>query len=268
MSRYSLCISNWNSANTVRRWADSLLKNLSDNDEVIIVDGLSSDGSKEFLEEFCDSHGFTFIAAKTNTGQARQLAFRSSHGEYVIHHLDTDDVIVSLREAKRLYHEVVEWDQPTGMHRAFRCWGFFVIPREMLDAVGGYSDLHFYEDQLLAYQLALRNQLTQSGDVSVSARGVDPKKRALPFRIRYSFLRVRDSLRLGEFDPRNVQGLLLLPFAWPASIPMKHYEFRRDWDKLDVHRDETILSWIEREHLSGKLLLRKLQETYATGIGY
>ena len=54
MSTYSLCISNWNSANTVRRWADSLLQNLSDEDEVIIVDDGSSDRTAEISMEFLE----------------------------------------------------------------------------------------------------------------------------------------------------------------------------------------------------------------------
>src|SRR3990170_1658577 len=258
MSTYSLCISNLNSANTIRRWASSLLANLSGDDEVLIVDGLSTDGSREFLQRLCEENGFKFIAAKTNMGQARDLAFRSSGGEYLIYYLDTDDVIVSLQEAKRLYHEVVERDPVTGEQRAFRCLGFFIIPRPMLEDVGGYPDLHFYEDQLLAYRLASRRQLTASWRVSAVRTGMDPKKRRLRFRVGYSFCRVRDGLRIGMFDGRNLQGILLLPPAWIAYLLMSRYEFRKDWWNLDVNRDEHILPWIDREHLSHKLLLEEI----------
>jgi len=259
MSTYSLCISNLNSANTIRRWASSLLANLTGDDEVLIVDGLSTDGSREFLQRLCEEHGFKFIAAKTNMGQARDLAFRSSRGEYLIYYLDTDDIIVSLQEAKRLYHEVVERDPVTGERRAFRCLGFFIIPRPMLEAVGGYPDLHFYEDQLLAYRLASRYQLTATWKVAAVKTGTDPKKRRFGFRIGYSFSRVRDGLRIGMFEARNLQGALLLPPAWIASRLMSRYEYRKDWWNLDVNRDEYILPWIERERLSTKLLLETME---------
>ncbi len=266
MSRYSLCISNLNSANTIGRWSSSLLSNLSDDDEVIIVDGLSTDGSRETLQELCRANGFKFIAAKTNMGQARELAFRSSSGEYVVYYLDTDDIIVSLQEAKRLYHEVVERDPVTDQQRAFRCLGFFIIPRSMLEAVGGYPDLHFYEDQLLACRLASRHQLTASWKVCAVKTGMDPKKRQARFRLGYSFRRVRDGLRLRMFEARNLQAILLLAPAWIVSLPMSHYEFRKDWWNLDVNRDEHIIRWIRREQLSHKLILEEIEKAELSGI--
>jgi len=256
---YSICVANWNSANTVRRWASSLLANLSTHDEVVIVDGNSKDGSEEFLANLCRANGFKFASAKPHVGRQRELAFRLSEGDYSITHIDTDDIVVSLQEAKRLYHEVVEWDPVTGNQRAFRCWGFFIIPRWMLEGIGGYPDLRFYEDQLVAYRLASRNQLTQSLEVSAIARGRDPKKQRFTFRLRYSVRRIREGLRLGIFDARNAQGFLLFPPAWLGSLPLAHYEFRKDWWNLDVNRNEYILPWIDREHLSPRLLIEEIE---------
>ena len=262
---YSICVANWNSVNTVRGWASSLLSNLTDEDEVVIVDGRSNDGSQEFLREMCRVRGFTFASAEAHVGRQRQLAFELSTGQYVIAHVDTDDVVVSLQEAKRLYHEVVEWDPVTGKQRAFRCWGFFIIPRWMLEAVGGYPDLKFYEDQLVSYRLASQGQLTLSVRVSAATIGTDPKKRRLGVRARYSFRRIREGLRLGIFEARNPQGFLLLPPAWLASLPLPHYGFRKDWWNLDVGRDEYILAWIDRQGLSEKLLREKIEDPRSAG---
>ena len=257
---HSICISNWNSANTVCRWATSLLANLSDDDEVIVIDGNSKDGSAEILQDLCTANGFKFASMKAHVGRQRQRAFEMSEGQYIIAQVDTDDTLVSLREAKRLYHEVVEWDPVTGKQRAFRCWGFFIIPRWMLEAIGGYPDLRYYEDQLVAYRLANKGQLTQSWKISTIARGFDPKKRRLTFRLRYSFRRIREGLRLRMFDEWSVKGVLLLPPAWLASIPRTHYQFQKDWWNLDVLRDEDILPWVAREHLSNRLLLLELEK--------
>lgn len=256
---YSICVANWNSMNTVQSWASSLLSNLASGDEVVIVDGNSTDGSQEFLSQLCRARGFTFTSAKAHVGRQRQLAFELSTGEYVIAHLDTDDIVVSLPEAKRLYHEVVEWDPVTGMQRAFRCWGLFIIPRWMLEAVGGYPDLQFYEDQLVSYRLASQGQLTLSVRVAAASIGIDPKKHRLGLRVRYSFRRIREGLRVGIFEPRNPQGFLLLPAAWLASLPLPHYGFRKDWWNLDVGRDEYILTWIDRQGLSDRLLREKVE---------
>lgn len=266
MSRtYSICVANWNSMNTVERWASSLLSNLAAEDEVVIVDGHSDDGSQEFLAQMCRSKGFTFASAKAHVGRQRQLAFKLSTGEYVVAHVDTDDTIVSLQEAKRLYHETVEWDPVTGKQRAFRCWGFFIIPRWMLDAVGGFPELRFYEDQLVSYRLANRNQLTLSIKVAAAALGFDPKKRRIGNRARFSFYRIREGLRLGMFEARNPQGFLLLPPAWLASLPLPHYGFRKDWWNYDVERDEYILDWINRQGLSGRLLAEMVENPQAAG---
>lgn len=255
---YSICIANWNSANTVRRWASSFSSNLTNGDEVVIVDGKSNDGSEKFLQDFCRANGFKFASANAHVGRQRQLAFELSGGEYVIAQVDTDDIVVSLTEAKRLYHEVVEWDPITGKQRAFRCWGFFIIPRRMLEAIGGYPDLRFYEDQLVCYRLATLGQLTLSVKISAATIGVDPKKRKLAFRLWYSFRRIREGLRLGIFDAHNPQGFLLLPPAWVSSLSMSHFEFRKDWWNMDVNRDDFLIPWIRRQHLSDKLLLPEI----------
>lgn len=257
---YSICVANRNSMNTVRLWASSLLANLSEDDEVIIVDGNSTDGSDDFLGQLSRDHGFEFITARTNIGQARQLALMRSKGEYVISQVDTDDAVVSLKEAKRLYHEVIEHDPVTGAQRAFMCPDFFIIPRRMLLEIGGFPDLAFYEDQLVYYRLANLGQLTGSWKVSAVVRRVDPKKRRFLFRISRTLVVIRDGLRLGFFDARNPQGLLLLLPGWLASLPMTHYDFRWDWWNLDVQRDEHILSWINRERLGPKLLLEEIEK--------
>ena len=262
---YSICVANWNSMNTVQRWASSLLTNLATEDEVVIVDGRSSDGSQEFLSHLCRERGFTFASAKAHVGRQRQRAFELATGEYVIAHVDTDDVVVSLQEAKRLYHEAVEWDPVSGKQRAFRCWGFFIIPRWMLEAVGGYPDLRYYEDQLVSYRLASQGQLTLSVKVAAATIGVDPKKARLGVRVRYSFRRIREGLRLGMFETRNPQGFLLLPLAWLASLLLPHYGFRKDWWNLDTGRDEYILAWIDRQGLSEKLLHEKIEHPQAAG---
>ncbi len=261
---HSLCITNWNSIHTVREWAESLLANLSEEDEVIIVDGRSTDGSQKFLEGFCQKNGFNFISAKTNIGEARQLASEHATGQYIISQLDTDDIIVSLRETKKLYHEVVELDPPTGMQRAFWGVGFFIIPRAMLAEVGGYPNLHYYEDQLVAFRLADRGRLTASWQVSSVARGKDPKKRKVGFRMIYSFRRIRDGLRLGFLKARNLQSIFLVPPAWIASLFLEHYDFRHDWWNLDVHRDDLILAWVKKNDLSHKLLIDSISGSLST----
>lgn len=256
--RYSFVVANLNSSNTVERWWASILPQLTPDDELVIVDGMSTDGSRAFLQRASKEHGFTFICRKTNIGQARQLGYLASAGKYVVSNLDTDDLAVDLKGAKRLYHEVVEYDPVVSNQRAFWCGGFFIIPRRLLDGVGGYPPLNSYEDRCVAYKLAIRNALTATNKVSAVARGYDPKKRRLSLRAQISFRRIRDGLRLGFFEDRTPQGWLILPPAWLASSFMTRYEYRPGYEAMDVNRDSFILPWIEANGL--RHLLRSVQQ--------
>ncbi len=251
---HSIVVANYNSIATVNRWLDSLTGKLDPDDEVIIVDGDSDDGSGEVLKDASQRFGFTFTSQRSNVGQARQLGYRMSTGEYVIGHLDTDDIVIDLRALKRLYHDVLENDPQTGGRRAFWCWGFFIIPRTLADQVGGWPPLHYYEDRLLASRLADIGSVTVSSKVTAVAKGIDPKKRKALFRTWYSFRRVRDGLRLGFFEARNPQGLLLLPPAWLASRFMPRFRFDKEWEQKDVNRDHIIVPWVKANGL-GHLLV-------------
>ncbi len=253
-SKYTVCVTNFNSMRTVESWAASLLDNLTADDEVVLLDAGSTDGSGEWLRRWCADHGFTFLVRQSNRGAARALASQAAHGDYLIHHLDTDDVVTSLREAKRLYHEVVENDPATGTRRAFWCHGFFIVPRVLYDGVGGYEPLQHYEDRLLGYRLAARGQLTQCMKVSAVRKRTDPRRTSEMAQLRRRIEALRDGFRLGFVEIWTKKSYPLIPIAFTMALFMRHYDYRKDWEQMDIHRDEAILGWIASNGLQDKLL--------------
>ncbi len=261
--KYSVCITNFNSMRTVETWADSLLRNLTDEDEVILLDAGSTDGSGAWLQRWCAQHGFTFLEHRSNRGEARALASSAAHGEYLIHHVDTDDIVEALPEAKRLYHEVVERDPLTGARRAFWCHGFFIVPRTLYAEVGGYAPLQHYEDRLLGYRLAARGGLTQCMQVTAVRKRTDPRRMSEIAQLRRRIEALRDGFRLGFVEIWTRWSFPLIPIAFTLALFSKHYAYRKDWVTMDIHRDDRILAWIDANRLREQLLVRTQEDLRA-----
>ena len=252
--KYSICVTNFNSMGTVETWAASLLEHVTADDEIVILDAGSTDGSGEWLRRWCAEHAFTFLVRKSNRGAARALASKEAHGEYLIHHLDTDDVVTALHEAKRLYHEVVERDAITGATRAFWCHGFFIVPRDLYASVGGYEALQHYEDRLLGYRLAAQGALTLCMKVSAVRKRTDPRRTSEMAQLRRRIEALRDGFRLGFVEIWTRKSYPLIPIAFTMALFMKHYRYRKDWERMDIDRDELILRWVEAHGLAAKLI--------------
>ncbi len=261
--KYSVCVTNFNSMGTVESWAASLLDNLTGEDEVVLLDAGSTDGSGEWLRRWCADHGFTFLDRKSNRGEARALASNAAQGEYLIHHVDTDDIVESLGEAKRLYHEVVERDPETGARRAFWCHGFFIIPTAMYREVGGYAPLQHYEDRLLGYRLATRGGLTQCMRVTAVRKRTDPRRTSELAQLRRRIEALRDGFRLGFVEIWTAWSYPLIPVAFTWALFSRHYAYRKDWESMDIHRDDRILAWIQANHLRDRMLVPTGEELSA-----
>lgn len=92
MRSLSVIINNYNYARFLRQAAESVLAELDDGDELIVVDDGSTDESREILKEF---EGRTKVILQENAGQAAALnrGFAHSSGEWVLF-LDADDFLL------------------------------------------------------------------------------------------------------------------------------------------------------------------------------
>lgn len=95
--KYSICICNYNMADTIEESLTSVLEQLDERFEVVVVDDASTDKSVEILEKLARTYpALRLICLKRDwnrlLGETRNISIREARGEYVILHIDTDDV--------------------------------------------------------------------------------------------------------------------------------------------------------------------------------
>jgi len=117
--------------------------------EIVVTDNLSRDGSQAILEDLL-KRGVVgrVIEQRCTRGRGRQLAFESSDGDYVLSHMDCDDVFAAegIRSLIEGYHS--EHDGMMLMTRmSGNAWSNMTIaPRRLISSLGGWRDLNWTED--------------------------------------------------------------------------------------------------------------------------
>jgi len=89
----SIVIPLYNKENSVRRTLDSLLYQLDENDEVVVVDDGSTDGSRKLIENIVDERIVLIEKENGGVSSARNLGIISSRYDYVAL-LDADDILL------------------------------------------------------------------------------------------------------------------------------------------------------------------------------
>ena len=88
----SVCMSAYNGEKYIRRQVESIIKQLGEDDELIIYDDFSTDNTKDIIKEFKDSR-LKIIEGEENRGflYGFQKAMSLIHGDYVLLS-DQDDI--------------------------------------------------------------------------------------------------------------------------------------------------------------------------------
>jgi len=85
-------------ADTLRESLISVLKQINDEFEVIVIDDGSTDNSKEILDDLCSEYKNLNVYylekdKKRRLGKTRNISFNKARGQWCIFHIDTDDLI-------------------------------------------------------------------------------------------------------------------------------------------------------------------------------
>lgn len=149
---YSICICNFNMNKTLRTSLESVLLQINEKFEVVVVDDGSSDDSLNTLLELRDIYSNLRVIPLTRDrrrklGETRNVSIRAAKGKYLILHIDCDDLwepfIISFT---KIYHELekrLDWED------------FFLSGRQIqmstkkLLLENPYRNIYYGEDRLL-----------------------------------------------------------------------------------------------------------------------
>ncbi len=199
--KYSVCITDYNNERTVRESMDSVVCQMDQGFEVVVVDSLSTDGTREVLHEYERRGQITVIETKCSRGRGRQLAFLHSRGEYVISNVDLDCMYKpKFAELLRSYHGACEGMLLLALSGSVKnAWGpsgVILAPRSLIERLGGWRDLQAFEDADLCVRAA-RAGVYRWGWFDILQEANDRRDWGRREKLRNSYGQFRDWLRLG-----------------------------------------------------------------------
>jgi len=232
---HSICITHYNNAATVRESLESILAQIDDRFEVIVVDNYSNDGSREVLQGYASSQRIKLIERHCSRGRGRQIAFEESSGDYIISGVDLDDIFrpIFLRLAEA-YHTFFEGKClfMSGKHEAIT-----VVPRTLVERVGGWRDVPAGEDIDLWARIAKEGELIHVPYRRIQSE-VNPHA-GLVHRTARRFDRTRSAFIIGlnplkiESDPptfhRKAARRVMIAAAYLAHFSHKTYKDNREY---------------------------------------
>jgi glycosyltransferase involved in cell wall biosynthesis len=197
---YSICIINYNEASTLPRALESVLCQIDHRFEVIVVDSLSTDGSREILENYAQGGKIRLFEKKSSRGDGRQLAFENSHGRYIVSNLDMDDVFKPiLGDLLAFYHDACEGKMLLAISEP-GVWtqNVTIAPSSLISEVGGWRDIHVGEDWDLWSRAAKLGKYAWTCFALSEVAGKHPERERFWGKTKYRYIRYRDLMILGR----------------------------------------------------------------------
>lgn len=194
---YSIVVCNLNMADSIEESLQSIMTQVDDRYEILVVDGGSTDGSLDILRDL-SSHDeririiLTEDLSKNSLGADRNIGVQEARGNHVLLQLDADDKFkpviqdfVNIYEALR---STCEQDFYLSGH------GINVGPKDFLLSYGPYRDgIHRGEDMDMWRRMLADNSLIQlSHDNVCEPLGYEPNS--------WELIQQRFSELIGEFQ--------------------------------------------------------------------
>jgi len=222
---------------------NSLVTQIGDDYEVVVVDNFSKDGTFEILQKYKDDPRIKLLQRRCNRGLGRQTAFEHSSGDYVISNLDMDDIFLpTLPQFVQFYH--LKCDGKVLLANAgvgVTTQNVTMSPRDLLKDLGGWRDLQWSEDWDLWCRAAKASRYawTVFKLVDVGNQHLDRRAATKKMRVRYSLY--RDMLRVGrrpfsKGEHVNLSQRLAYFFALlSARLSLSYEDNFKNFDPYDPH---------------------------------
>ena len=163
--RYSICMCNYNMADTISRSLISILDIIDDLYEVVVVDDGSNDGSQFILYDLMSQYKQLRVFclprdSKRKLGFTRNFSIHKAVGEYVILHLDCDDIFNRhILDFVTVFHHI---EQALGRDVLVSGCHINVARKSFLTQYGPYQNIFRGEDRDLWSRLAVYKFLDSS----------------------------------------------------------------------------------------------------------
>jgi glycosyltransferase involved in cell wall biosynthesis len=244
MVKYSILSTTYNAFRTIRKSLKSVLTQIDDDFEIIVVDNFSDDGTLEYLRSLSEGGRIRLLVAKCNRGEGRQIALEHARGEYVIAKVDYD--LIYKPVFKRLLEYYVKKERKLDDFVLYA--NVMISSKKFLMGIGGWRPLQWGEN----YELYKR--LIDMGKLYVCRASVnlDHMKFKVGFlgMLKTSYVNYRDSLRMRlKFRVIGKEILvkhglshclprfLILSLAWCASRFYEKYDAFENVTWEEFYRD-------------------------------
>lgn len=248
-------MSNFDMAETLAVSLTSVLEQLDDRFEVVVVDDGSTDGSVELLQRLENEYEVIRVvtnAGNDNLGEARNHSFKIANGEYVLSAIDTDDQFTRcIPEFVSLYHEL-----ENGRDDRFLLLGdgIYMAPRDLVletpyRSLGYGEDRDFYrrliaEDALLSishvpvrFSVGYDRSLSEQFEVGFETIVVQFQSglNLIPYMRWAAEETLHEGGQLERY--RGLAHLLLAPFAYAKSLTKERYEAPSEFRDIGRYKE-------------------------------
>ena len=147
--KYSICMTNYNTEDVLERSLDSIISKINSQDfEIVVVDAKSKDNSLQILKKYAQNYGnMKIISKKCLRGMGRQIAFKNAKGNIIIT-ADCDTIY------NDNWMQLIKTYEENNFNFALSAWFTQIYPRDLLEQVGGWNNLQYWEDVELWSRLA------------------------------------------------------------------------------------------------------------------
>jgi glycosyltransferase involved in cell wall biosynthesis len=238
--RYSICICNYNMADTIERSLISLLTQINDDFEVIIVDDGSNDASVSIIRRLQSSfNNLRLIALERNKkrrlGLTRNISIKEARGDYVILHLDCDDIFgPHIQDFVKVFRRI---EKCIGMDILVSGQHINMARREFLLAHGPYINIYRGEDRNLWTRMAKINAWIPLDHIDFITRLPKESRKKLKKNINDTFDHMKNDFKSGvtlrkyisyEIKKRKLYPLKFFIFRMAMLLPSWFFSLFED----------------------------------------
>lgn len=159
--KYSVCICNYNMDATLDISLKSIINQLNDDYEVLVIDDGSNDTSLQVLSRFKNNYkNFNYIPlireSTRKLGETRNLSIKAARGKYVILHLDADDIWDKyIKSFVSIYHEI---EKRLNINDFLLSGQQIQMANRELLLRNKYRNIYYGEDRMLWNDLAIQGK--------------------------------------------------------------------------------------------------------------